>query len=363
MARKYPYDDSAEALLRPASRQPFFEDWTDKDTDSDDLLCAEMARLAYASEATVTERLRIPGFALEQWLGASTFLNRIATRGTEGFVARHPGKRITVVAFRGTEATRPEDLFVDLLAGFVAWGGGSVHRGFAMAYEPVRGKLADALERAEPALLITGHSLGAALATLAAAEHRARSPRLVTFGSPRVGDAHFRAMLDGIAVRRFVNCADVVTRVPPARFDDDHIRALIEDLTGPNAVSRGAALVLSTLLSRIDADAQFVHVGPARYADLTGREIREVADDEADPDVQADRARARQAYRQGRRAAPSGGPFAFGQGLGALATDPFGAVSRGIADVLDALREARVPVRDLADHAPINYVSLWSGRL
>jgi hypothetical protein len=363
MARKYPYDDSAEALLRPASRQPFFEDWTDKDTDNEDLLCAEMARLAYANEATVAERLRIPGFALERWFGADAFLNRIATRGTDGFVARHPGKRITVVAFRGTEATSPEDLFVDLLTGFVAWGGGSVHRGFAMAYDPIRPKLADALERREPTLLITGHSLGAALATLAAAEHRDRSPRLVTFGSPRVGDARFRVMLDGIAVRRFVNCSDVVTRVPPARFDDDRIRALIEDLTGPNAVSRGAALVLSTLLSRIDAGAQFVHVGPARYADLSGREFREVADDEADPGVAADRAQARQVYRQGRQAAPSGGPFAFGKGFKSLATDPFGAVSEGIADMLDALGETRVPVRDLADHAPINYVSLFSGRL
>ena len=37
-------------------------------------------------------------------------------------------------------------------------------------------------------LLISGHSLGAGLATLAAADHASRNPALITFGSARVGD-------------------------------------------------------------------------------------------------------------------------------------------------------------------------------
>src|SRR5262249_54451343 len=63
---------------------------------------------------------------------------------------------------------------------------------------------------------LTGHSLGAALATLAAARWAAghRVQGLYTFGSPRVGNAAFAATVPGPCYR-FVNNNDVVTRLPP----------------------------------------------------------------------------------------------------------------------------------------------------
>jgi hypothetical protein len=111
---------------------------------------------------------------------------------------------------------------------------GWVHDGFEDIYrsmEPalcreVEGLLqqAGAVER----VLVTGHSLGAAVATLAMtylASSRlfgAHRPRfeLYTFGSPRVGDHHFQAAVQNLSHRiyRFKNHEDVVTAVPPEGY-------------------------------------------------------------------------------------------------------------------------------------------------
>jgi hypothetical protein len=61
--------------------------------------------------------------------------------------------------------------------------------------------------------IFTGHSLGGALATLAAAIFQPAC--LITFGAPRVGDAAFGATMSGVESRRYVGCCDMIARVPP----------------------------------------------------------------------------------------------------------------------------------------------------
>ena len=61
--------------------------------------------------------------------------------------------------------------------------------------------------------IFTGHSLGGALATLAAAIFQ--PARLITFGAPRVGDTAFGATMSRVDSRRYVGCCDMVARVPP----------------------------------------------------------------------------------------------------------------------------------------------------
>jgi hypothetical protein len=62
-------------------------------------------------------------------------------------------------------------------------------------------------------LYITGHSLGAAMATVAASRVQSKVTALVTFGSPRVGDAEFVKSLTVTHYRVQNNCDDV-TKVP-----------------------------------------------------------------------------------------------------------------------------------------------------
>ena len=59
---------------------------------------------------------------------------------------------------------------------------------------------------------ITGHSLGAALATLCAGRY-GRAQGVYTFGSPRVGNENFKQHLD-VEIYRIVNNDDIVPRLP-----------------------------------------------------------------------------------------------------------------------------------------------------
>jgi hypothetical protein len=100
----------------------------------------------------------------------------------------------------------------------VCQAGGHVHSGFLRAFAEVSGQL-DLLLKAKPPgqkVWLTGHSLGGALATLAAA-HLGRDAvqGLYTYGCPRVGDAKFAIVLPESSHFRFVHRQDWVVEQPP----------------------------------------------------------------------------------------------------------------------------------------------------
>ena len=135
--------------------------------------------------------------------------------GTQAFLAKREADRAAVLAFRGTEK-EAEDIKTDLNARFYRRGGVKVHDGFRQAFayvEPmIKGKV-DTLSGYK--LYITGHSLGGALALVAA---RVLSTDNVaacyTFGSPKVGNSELGDDIK-IPIYRVVNAADLVPRVPP----------------------------------------------------------------------------------------------------------------------------------------------------
>jgi triacylglycerol lipase len=94
-----------------------------------------------------------------------------------------------------------------------------VHDGFARALEVVWKELSKTLERlSSRPVWFTGHSLGAALATLAAFRFKAASG-VCTIGSPLVGNGDFVAAFNGKLAQaslRYVNNRDIVTHLPPA---------------------------------------------------------------------------------------------------------------------------------------------------
>src|SRR5471030_2213161 len=180
------YDPSKTALLHPELQPPFFQSGQQWERRA---LCAELSRLAYfrfecddAARAAVTAALGQVGLAgLRFFCAADTDTQAFATISNDGLSA--------YLAFRGTQVDAVGDLRSDLDFSFTTWqGAGQVHSGFHSAFLSVRDEvLAWAAQQGAASICVTGHSLGAALATLAAAVLPGAS--LITFGSPMVGDA------------------------------------------------------------------------------------------------------------------------------------------------------------------------------
>lgn len=158
--------------------------------------------------------------------GGPRFITRTET--TPAGVCARRGDRLFIV-FRGTQsagekisnsmAGKQDAIFDDLP-------GGGVHRGFHRCYESVRPAIrafleAHATDRAR--ICATGHSLGGALAFLAAMDLATgglpyRALEVFTFAAPLVGSArwarHFARQR--LAAWRIANRRDVVTKLPPA---------------------------------------------------------------------------------------------------------------------------------------------------
>jgi hypothetical protein len=103
-----------------------------------------------------------------------------------------------------------------LPAAFAA--GGRVHAGFLKAFQDVSDGLDAIVSARAPGqkLWLSGHSLGGALATLAAAHLGAAVVQgLSTYGCPRVGNAAFATALPRRLYDRFVHRDDWVATVPP----------------------------------------------------------------------------------------------------------------------------------------------------
>jgi triacylglycerol lipase len=135
--------------------------------------------------------------------------------GTQAILVESEGKaEFAALVFRGTEQG-VQDLMTDLGVGMEAFRsqGPGVHLGFRSALDSVWPQIEEELSRVAAPVFFTGHSLGAALATLAAARRRPKA--LYTFGSPRVGNEDFVATLAGVAIYRVVDDADAVATLPP----------------------------------------------------------------------------------------------------------------------------------------------------
>jgi hypothetical protein len=162
-----------------------------------------------------------------------------------GLMGRNPAARSAFLAFRGTADV--EDWLADIDAvpdGYrPVTGSGQVHAGFQDVYELVRNSIAANLATATAGcnqILVTGHSLGAALAVLAAPDifrsmpPNKIEPRLITFAGPRVGLPDFVTAFNAAieSCFRVVNFLDIVPYVPPPPYV--HVGAQITvDSGGP----------------------------------------------------------------------------------------------------------------------------------
>lgn len=91
-------------------------------------------------------------------------------------------------------------------------------------------------------VIVTGHSLGGAVATIIAAHLQDRHfpVHLVTFGSPRPGGAKFRDRLR-VPHHRFVHGMDVVPHMPLAAFGFRHVSPAIALPEDNDSILKGVA--------------------------------------------------------------------------------------------------------------------------
>lgn len=105
-----------------------------------------------------------------------------------------------------------------------------VHTGFINQYKLVRCIIIKKIEEFKPKkIIVTGHSLGGALSTLCAVDIQYNFSDIdiscVTFGSPRVGNKYFVNSFNKRIPNslRFVNCDDIVTKVPMDIMGYEHV--------------------------------------------------------------------------------------------------------------------------------------------
>jgi len=174
--------------------------------------------LARASQAVYFPDTDIKKFAHEN--AGSSEPRIFKKEGTRGFIALV--EKAAFVAFEGTNEIK--DWLTNGDVRFVKGTWGWVHKGFRDGLNKVWPDMkrflndhADAFE----SIWFTGHSLGGALAMLAAADflvEKGKVDGVYTFGQPRVGDGIFRRYFDHKlygCTFRFANDRDVVPRVLP----------------------------------------------------------------------------------------------------------------------------------------------------
>lgn len=158
----------------------------------------------------------------------------------QGYTGYNPDTNMIVVAFRGS--SNIPNWFADLDFVFTTYpntecSGCEVHRGFLQSYQSMSSNIISDVQSlvsqySSAAVLVTGHSLGAALTVLAIVDLvQAASPGggfiLYNFGCPRVGNPAFVAwaasVIPGAQGFRLTHERDPVPHVPPLDFGFLHL--------------------------------------------------------------------------------------------------------------------------------------------
>jgi len=335
MPRIQPHDPrpllpgTLQNLFFPPERYNYFERAAERPFLSPDPVFGPLIRAAWAADASMLGyarygKVRMTEAELEACLhGGGLQLRALIgengkdwnASGTQAYFAI--GKGFAVLAFRGTEADDPQDLRDDadlVLAPEHDYHGALsppdhlghlssilqlisepclVHRGFQRALGRVWTQVYSLLANyrtnfPDAEILITGHSLGGALALLTYSRFRDPHVSACTIGCPRVGDIAFvrRVLAKGAGHFRCVNFNDLVAHVPPesvlyrhapqmcwrldqdGTLDQEHDGTIAEDIVDLARAAAGLPADLKTNLDNylaLPAPPALVDHSPARY--------------------------------------------------------------------------------------------------
>ncbi|MGA9597817.1 MAG: lipase family protein [Acidimicrobiia bacterium] len=229
------------------------------------LTTVQLSRIAYHPLAQVEHDL---GMLV---LGGS---RPFSGASTQAFLAEDEQRRFLV--FRGTESTNATDWIRDAefrpVPGVF---GTKVHSGFRRALDEVWDDVVPLASQTDRKLVLTGHSLGAGLAVLAAArlaESGIPVADVYTYGGPRNGLAPFAAAYNsrlGSSTYRVINSIDIVTRVPLLVQGYRHVgRRMYFAPSGDFHPDAGAWYI-----ARDDLRARLTHFGKIGAAGVLEHEI------------------------------------------------------------------------------------------
>ena len=187
-----------------------------------------LSQLAYEDDPSKIELVLSDwGLTLVRTFSAPLFI-RLPVPSTAGFIATGRGR--VFVSFRGTDPV----VITNWITNFNFVAEDDMHQGFADAVDFVRPQIANALAGSDLPVVLTGHSLGGALAVLAAPRLETdlhRQPEAVyVFGAPRCGTQAFAQVYNGefgTRTYRFVHGSDIVPIVPPPEIDFRHVGRFI----------------------------------------------------------------------------------------------------------------------------------------
>jgi triacylglycerol lipase len=223
-------------LLRPGSATDFFarKEFPPFDPQAaaysraNALWLAELSRLVYRHDVEEDNFPPRPGrshFLKRGGFKQRAFLISEKTNTKAMLVEPLGPPAFAVLVFRGTQRSY-KDARTDLHCGIPRSSEGKirVHTGFGAALDSVWDDIERQLSGLACPLFYTGHSLGAALAVLAASR---RAPQAVySFASPRIGNEAFVASLADVPIYRVVDDQDAVTSLPPKLLGFRHVGAL-----------------------------------------------------------------------------------------------------------------------------------------
>lgn len=150
----------------------------------------------------------------------------------QAFVGVAENLNAIVIAFRGTQENSVQNWMEDLYfkqldLNYPGVTGAMVHRGFYTAYhnttlrQSVVAAVMSLKEKHEFSVMVTGHSMGGAMAAFCALDltvnYDLKDIQVVTFGQPRIGNSIFAAYYSALLPNtyRMTHAHDIVPHLPP----------------------------------------------------------------------------------------------------------------------------------------------------
>lgn len=160
-------------------------------------IAAALSEAAYQPKSQADSSVKLLGFTgVAHVVSGPSYCLVTQSQSDQGIV--------TWIAFRGTQLREWMDINADrkFLPAYAGRRRGLVHRGFLGRWRELQEFLRGVMQGVTGRVIVTGHSLGGALATLCAADLgadrrllRIDKPDLITFGCPLVGSASFNRHL------------------------------------------------------------------------------------------------------------------------------------------------------------------------